>query len=154
MKITVILSILLSIFFISCGDDSGSSASQSSTEPAKEESPTDTLLSFASLGLDTCTQKIERKIEEAYDAQIEEFCTPIEFGQRCSNKITSIDSSKKVHYICRNHESYEISGKTAEGDKMYFGGWWWDKANDNDMETSDLECYKEGLKNQFVDFWL
>ena len=31
MKITVILSILLSIFFISCGDDSGSSAGDSET---------------------------------------------------------------------------------------------------------------------------
>jgi uncharacterized protein (TIGR02145 family) len=146
MKITVILSILLSIFIISCSDDSGSSASQSSTEPAKEESPTDTLLSFASLGLDTCTQKIERKIEEAYDAQIDEICTPLAdgYGESCSNKITSIDSSKKVHYICRNHEGYELSGKTEYDYKLYFRGWWWDKANDNDMETSDLECYKEG----------
>lgn len=146
MKITVILSILLSIFIISCSDDSGSSAGDSSTEPAKEESPTDTLLSFASLGLDTCTQKIERKIEEAYDAQIDEICTPLAdgYGESCSNKITSIDSSKKVHYICRNHEGYELSGKTEYDYKLYFRGWWWDKANDNDMETSDLECYKEG----------
>ena len=73
MKITVIISILLSIFFISCGDDSGSSAGDSETITNKTISGVVQIGPFEK-GATIAVYELDEKFEQTgrnYETEIE-----------------------------------------------------------------------------------
>lgn len=95
------------------------------------------------LNLGECSEKNKGEIKEGYVVNIETVYQRGENGNIIgyNDEIESVDTTSTTWYVCRNSDEIDYYGYNPIS-----GGynWFWDFATKTDLNTSQLECSKDG----------